>query len=242
MQYIKKIILSILNKKTKIIVFFLYIFLKKRIFANTKLRVGFLLFKFIIIFLHNIFMSIEKIQGLSYIPNFITDEMQQTIIKNIYQNEWNTELKRRVQHYGYRYDYKARNIDYSMKIGELPIWITPLAQRLYEEKYMPTIPDQLIINEYEAGQGISHHIDCEPCFENHIISISLESGCVMEFIHTKNKEKIELFLEPKSMILLKDEARYEWTHGIPARKTDIYNNQKKVRTTRISLTFRNIIL
>jgi len=29
-----------------------------------------------------------------------------------------------VQHYGYRYDYKARTIDHSMRLGELPQWVT----------------------------------------------------------------------------------------------------------------------
>lgn len=40
---------------------------------------------------------------------------------------------------------------------------------------------------------------------------------------------------------LSGEARYRWKHGIKARKSDKINGAKIVRTTRISLTFRNIL-
>ena len=44
------------------------------------------------------------------------------------------------------------------------------------------MPDQLIVNEYQPGQGISAHIDCEPCFKNTIVTVSLGSVYEMDFI------------------------------------------------------------
>lgn len=58
----------------------------------------------------------------------------------------------------------------------------------------------------------------------------------------KNDKKIELLLLPKSLVVLKDEARYLWTHGIAKRKTDIWNGEKIARGRRISLTFRKVVL
>lgn len=44
---------------------------------------------------------------------------------------------------------------------------------------MPELPDQLIVNEYPAGEGIEAHIDA-PLFTDTIVSISLGSSCIME--------------------------------------------------------------
>lgn len=185
---------------------------------------------------------LSKVKGLLYIPEYITKEEHASFWQSVNAENWLGDLKRRVQHYGYKYDYKARFIDYSMKIGELPEWVTPLAKKLYQEGYMPAIPDQLIINEYKQGQGIASHVDCEPCFGDTIISLSLGSTCVMDFINKETKEKVKVLLEPRSLVVLKDDARYQWTHGITGKKSDYFKGLKHERTTRISLTFRNVIL
>ena len=51
-----------------------------------------------------------------------------------------------------------------MRIDHLPKWLQTLGRKLKEEGYMPTEPDQVIVNEYKPGQGIASHIDCEPLF------------------------------------------------------------------------------
>lgn len=121
------------------------------------------------------------IEGLHYIPAFITKEEEQALIEAIDQSSWLTDLKRRVQHYGYKYDYKARAVTDDAYIGELPDWIVPIAKRLQEQGVFKTIPDQAIVNEYEPGQGISAHVDCIPCFGEMIASLTLGSGAIMQF-------------------------------------------------------------
>lgn len=186
--------------------------------------------------------NLLKISGLQYVMDFISKEEHQELWQAINKETWLTDLKRRVQHYGWRYDYKARSIDYAMFLGELPPWAKPFADRLHQSNYLSKVPDQLIINEYQPGQGIANHIDCEPCFGETIISVSLGSSCVMDFIDFKTKEKIEVMLEPRSLVIISGEARHNWTHGIAARKMDNYNGIKTERKLRISMTFRNVIL
>lgn len=186
--------------------------------------------------------EISRIQGLAYIPNFIDKLEVKNFIASINAESWLSDIKRRVQHYGYKYDYKARSIDYSMFLGQLPDWALPMAQKLCDEKYIDTVPDQLIINEYKPGQGIANHIDCEPCFGGTVISISLGSSCVMDFINVQTKQKIQVMLESGSLVVLTGEARHKWTHGIAQRKTDNFNGIKTNRQLRISMTFRKVIL
>ncbi len=182
-----------------------------------------------------------QIKGLQYIPNYISLEQEKSLITTIDNQVWLNDLKRRVQHYGYKYDYKAKKITDALKLGELPDWIKVYCNKLHSEKLVSQIPDQVIINEYQAGQGITPHIDCVPCFGDTIASLSLGSACVMEFTHSKTSEKQSLLLEPKSLVILSGEARYDWQHSIPQRKTDKYNGNIINRTRRISLTFRNVI-
>lgn len=43
-----------------------------------------------------------SISGLRYIPHFISSEAEAELIRIIDQQPWLTDLRRRVQHYGYR--------------------------------------------------------------------------------------------------------------------------------------------
>lgn len=179
------------------------------------------------------------IEGLRYIPDFVTPSQEADLITQIDQGDWLIDLKRRVQHYGYRYDYKARRVDAGSYLGPLPAWLTPLSQRLYKEGLFSDVPDQAIVNEYNAGQGISAHIDCVTCFGAVIVSLSLGSGASMQFI--KDGQKKEIYLEPRSLIVLSGSARFEWQHSIPARKSDFVESMKIERGRRVSVTFRTIV-
>lgn len=186
---------------------------------------------------------IIPIKGLKYVEDFISDTEHKEIWEAINKETWLDDLKRRVQHYGYKYDYKRRSLDYTMYIGDIPQWTKFIAERIVSKGFMKYLPDQLIVNEYKSGQGIADHIDCEPCFEDTIISLSLGSPCIMDFKNKDDKkDKHELLLEPKSLVVITDDARYKWTHGIPSREKDKWLGQTIFRQTRISLTFRKVIL
>ncbi|MFN4254129.1 MAG: alpha-ketoglutarate-dependent dioxygenase AlkB [Saprospiraceae bacterium] len=182
----------------------------------------------------------RRISGLAYHASFITTNDAAELIKQIDQGNWLCDLKRRVQHFGYKYDYKARKIDSTMNIGKLPDWLQSLAVSFFQKGFFKQVPDQVIVNEYEPGQGISPHIDCEPCFGETLASLSLNSTAIMEF--SNGHEKVPVFLEPRSVVLLSGEARFDWTHCIPARKSDLFQGVRYPRKRRISLTFRKVIL
>lgn len=183
-----------------------------------------------------------NISGLTYIPDFISAQEQDFLLSQIDQQSWLTDLKRRVQHYGYKYDYKARAVGNDAYLGSLPDWLTLLSKKLHDDAVFPSVPDQVIVNEYLPGQGISAHIDCVPCFADTIASLSLGSPCIMDFSNPKTGEKKSIILKERSLVVLSGPARYEWQHAIPARKSDIIDGIKTERTRRVSLTFRNVIL
>jgi len=185
---------------------------------------------------------ISKINGLQYIHNYIDATTEKKLIESIDKQNWISDLKRRVQHYGYKYNYRAKRIDLSMKIGKLPVWANEIAERLKKDGYFKLNPDQVIVNEYMPGQGITAHIDCEPCFENTIVSLSLASDTTMVFTNEAIDEKIPIILRKRSLVVLKGESRYDWKHSIPSRRSDKINDKTVKRQRRISLTFRRVIL
>ena len=182
-----------------------------------------------------------KISGLTYIPSYITVDEQNELIGTIDQQEWSIKSKRRVQHYGYRYEYKDGLLASSSYLGDLPDWVSKIAQRLSADGLTKKAPDQVIVNEYEPGQGITSHVDCVPCFGNTIISLSLGSSCAMDFTSSEATEKISILLNPQSLVIMQGAARYEWQHGIPARKKDKYKGIELLRERRISMTFREVL-
>ncbi len=182
------------------------------------------------------------ISDLYYIPDLISIEEEALLIEIIDAQPWLDDLKRRVQHYGYKYNYKSRRIDTTMKIGDLPDWLDNIAEKLLTLGIFKEKPDQVIINEYLPGQGISPHIDCEPCFDDTIVSLSLLSGVTMDFTHSIKNEKVAVYLQPRSIVVLQGGSRYDWQHSIAPRKTDVCENKNIKRSRRVSLTFRKVIL
>ena len=73
--------------------------------------------------------------------------------------------------------------------------------------------------------------------------VSLSLGYVIDFTNKRDKtKKIPVWLAPRSIIVLRDEARYKWLHGIAPRKSDMWAGQTYERQRRVSLTFRRVIL
>jgi alkylated DNA repair dioxygenase AlkB len=177
-----------------------------------------------------------------YVPDFVTQAEEQGLLAHVDREPWMTDLRRRVQHYGYRYDYRARVIDISMHLGPIPMWLLRIGERLVEGGYFPELPDQVIINEYEPGQGIRDHVDCEPCFGPTIVSVSLGSACVMNLTQKGTRRRTGCLLEQRSAVVLQNSARYDWMHGIAARRKDVWFGQTIERKRRVSLTFRQVIL
>ena len=185
---------------------------------------------------HLLFNDLVTIHGLTYLSSYICPDYEQELVCLIDGQSWNTELKRRTQHYGYKYAYMARSIDTRDALGPMPKWIENLCCKLYDDAFFREKPDQVIINEYRPAQGISPHIDCPSSFAEVVCSLSLASGCSMDLI--KGDLKHSIYLEPRSLLVLQGDARYTWQHGIAARKSD----RGIRRQRRISLTFRKVIL
>ena len=180
------------------------------------------------------------IPGLTYVRKFLSKSEEKRVVRQIDRSRWQQEgLKRRVQHYGWRYDYRTRNINATARLGSLPDWAASIARRLVSEKLLEHLPDQVIVNEYINEQGIARHVDRVPLFADGIVMISLLESWEMVFRKRSSKDKVSQKLERRSAAILRGDARYKWTHEIPRRK---YEPGGLKRQRRISLTFRKVVV
>ncbi len=185
---------------------------------------------------------IPVIPGLTYQPDTLTTVLQTELLTWIDSQPWQTSLKRRVQHYGWRYDYHTRRVTQDMKLGPIPDPIMWWCDHLAVQGFFDRPPDQVIVNEYLPGQGIAAHVDCELCFGETIVSLSLGSPVLMDFTEQRNGRKSSIDLEPGSLLALADHARYQWKHGISARLTDRTPAGRRPRARRVSVTFRQVVV
>lgn len=191
---------------------------------------------------------VQDVPGFTLLTEFVTEDEEAAIITAIDRSEWSDELQRRVQHYGWRYDYGSRQVDSSMRIGPLPEWARNIGQRLVEAGYFrDDPPDQVIVNEYCGKQGISRHIDSPSSFAGVVAMISLLESWEMVFRERGSKTKVVTTLERRSAAVLEGDARYRWTHEIPNRKSEpgpVKPGNKRARRVlrerRVSLTFRKV--
>lgn len=194
-------------------------------------------------------------EGLLVLNDFITEEEEQQYMKLFDWTEVveSSSLKnRQVKHFGYEFRYGSNDVDLSNPLEEkIPEECDILWDRLKEYGLDIGIPDQLTVNKYSPGQGIPSHVDKHSPFGDTILSLSLGSSVVMEWKHHTGKF-VPVLIERRSLLIMRDEARYDWQHGIQPRTWDpviriqtvdnknmkIVTNDTILRGTRISLTFR----
>ena len=182
-------------------------------------------------------------EGLGYTPLWLSQNQQDTLLQLIDSSMWSVDLGRRTQHFGRRYNYSTGRVEGPDSAPQLPTLFSNLAERLYEERVMQKIPDQVIVNEYLVDetitQGIAAHKDHVQDFGPVIVTLSLLEGWSMRFTR-EGHNYVDHLLEPGSIAVLEGESRYEWEHSIPPRKFEREGGIKTLRQRRVSVTFRTV--
>ncbi|KAI9353493.1 hypothetical protein BDR26DRAFT_1002442 [Obelidium mucronatum] len=207
---------------------------------------------------------LREIPGLHIIPDFITAEEEAQLIEGMNTHPWVNLSERQVQHHGFVFDYNSNHIDFSKDPGPLPGWCDFLFPRMaatiqklsavYGNEFSYRGFNQLTLNKYPAGSGISPHVDTHTRFDSPITSLSLLAPVQMEWrtlyhqsgskiVHSSEPLKtVQVLLPPRSICFMAGESRYAWEHAIRQRRADVVNCTRVDRALRISLTFRGVRL
>ena len=117
--------------------------------------------------------------GAVIVPDIVTEAEERRILLRISQAPWMSDLSRRVQHYGFRYDYRAPGAGRHDPAPPFPRWAEVIGTRL-APYFDGAMPEQCIVNEYRPGQGIGMHAD-HASFGPVVVSLSLGDAWTMNF-------------------------------------------------------------
>ena len=204
------------------------------------------------------------VPGLTLDDDLLTPPQQEWIVEQLDRRGWLHDLSRRTQHYGYRYDYKSRNVtDTEPLLPFMAEIARQIESMLVVDFGHPTVRlesgyfNQCIVNEYTRKQGIRAHTD-SPVFGEVIVSVSLSEAVVMNFTRLDADgvvaEQVDLTLRPGSVLTLRGPARHEWRHEISnnvsmpldlsvltAEERWRYPDGKRpLNYRRVSLTYRHV--
>jgi hypothetical protein len=204
-----------------------------------------------------------KPQGLAVINNFITEDEEDKLLRFINDAKWNSSLSRRTQHYGYEYNYSTigRELPGSSPLADLKEAAKIPDMLDVFKRFRDSFPDeskssepvshadsspgdnyitlndlafdQIIVNEYNPGQGISKHVDSS-VFDDLIISLSLESDIIMKV------GNVNIVLKRRSLLILCKEARWDVPHMISPRLNDTIDGVLQARERKVSITYRKV--
>jgi alkylated DNA repair dioxygenase AlkB len=127
---------------------------------------------------------------------------------------------------------------YSGTTKQALVWTDELATlKSIVEKLTATRFNSCLLNLYHDGsEGMAWHSDDEKSLGRNSTIASVSLGAEREFRlkHKRLNEKVSVLLESGSLLVMKDATQTHWLHSIP--KT------KKIKTPRINLTFRTIVV
>ncbi|KAJ3223722.1 hypothetical protein HK099_000742 [Clydaea vesicula] len=189
-----------------------------------------------------------SIPGLKYIKNFITPQESERLIKLIDSNDFVQEIKRRQQFYGKTYYHTKSDIKtlQPTKLEDENI-LTPTTLDISPFDFLikrsiefglfgedpNDYPDQVLVNEYTDNMGIRSHFEDKEAFGKVIVTISLISPLWMTLKYPEHVvnmcpnilKQTRVWMEPNSMLLMSEEVRYRWRHGITKAKFIIDPNK-----------------
>ncbi|MEA2879204.1 MAG: hypothetical protein QOF14_4400 [Hyphomicrobiales bacterium] len=131
------------------------------------------------------------------------------------------EGKRRVASFGFRYDFSDQRLHAAEPIPE---YVRPFQAKA--EAFAGLTPNavkHVLFTEYETGAGIGWHRD-KAAFDV-VIGLSLGSACPLRFRRKEGDgwQRFTLDAAPRSIYLMRGEARSDWEHSIPPVEAPRYS-------------------
>ena len=206
-----------------------------------------------------------QISGLSVIPDFISERLEDFLLVFLENQSWRTDLARRTMHFGGTYclmpDPKQEVSEPQQKpeivaAPPIPPEFDALMQLFFKQGIYDSLrpPQYCIVNEYKAAHGISAHVE-NFTFGEPVCSLTLHDGDHMRFhelemahdgsvrsgksrLAKRTGRRVDVWLPPRSLAVLRGDARYKWQHEIVRSRTGRMASRPGKEWKRTSLTFR----
>ena len=176
----------------------------------------------------------EPPAGFRYVADFLQPAEERDLVALLEGLPWEAvifrgyEARRRVVHFGHRYEFERRGVTPGLPIAEPLVALRERAAALADhdpERYV-----EVLATEYRPGATIGWHSDA-PAFGSTVLGVSVASSCRMRFRRRAPDgwSRWDQVLEPRSAYVIGGEARSAWQHSIPPTEA-----------LRYSITYRTV--
>ena len=176
----------------------------------------------------------EPPPGFLYVEDAVKPDEERRLIALLEKLPWEGvvfrgyEARRRVVHFGHRYDFEARGVSPGLPISAELLALRDRAAAIAHDEAERYV--EVLATEYRPGATIGWHSDA-PAFGATVLGVSLASACRMRFRRRAPDGWLrwDRVLEPRSQYVIGGEARSAWQHSIPPTEA-----------LRYSITYRTV--
>lgn len=210
--------------------------------------------------------KLGTLPSLYLVENFINEAMELQLLTNITssKSKWQEVSGRKLQSWGGTLSKQGVLIP-----SPIPHWLSSVMTTVSTSTniYGDQPANHVLVNSYEAGEGILSHQD-GPCYFPAVAILSLGAPAVMHFTAKRDaggeenggtnnnssnsgQKLASVVLPQRSLLIFKDEAYSSCLHGIDAIEKDIFDEtvvnpgampggSMLRQGTRVSLTIRRV--
>lgn len=177
----------------------------------------------------------ELSQNFVVYENFVTEEEEESLME---------EIQSFVKRLRYEYDHWDNAI-HGYREVERRNWSEenqPVLQRVRDVAFPKGVQQLAHVHVLDLDKAgyIKPHIDAVRFCGNIIAGMSLLSSSVMRLVHNQDKQRFsDILLQRRSLYIMKDAARFDYTHEVLGEKDSIFDGKVVPRDRRVSIIFRN---
>ncbi len=155
--------------------------------------------------------------GFAYRPGFISCSEEDSLAERLLRLPFIPSVmrgqptRRKMHHFGWNYGPQQRTL--TPAPNPIPDWLLPLRDRCAEwaQSQSQDFQQAIVTLYWQKDAGIGPHIDA-PVFGPCVFGVSLLSS--VEMVFEREGVRYASKLEPRSLYVMRGEARYSWSHTI----------------------------
>lgn len=178
-------------------------------------------------------------EGLTVLPNYLSEEDVSRLQNELDRFQFQPYADKSCLEFGFNFTFYIL----TPAALELPPVMRQIADRLHRDGLMINRSNYVLVNRYTPGQGIHGHWD-DLYYEDGIVSLTLESAAPLYFldVHGEHENGLplcrSLVVPVGGVFAMRRRARYNWSHGMVPRLTDLVDGVEVPRRQRTAVTFR----
>jgi hypothetical protein len=179
------------------------------------------------------------IDGLAALIGYVSEGEQAQILADVNQQEWQQFHGKHSQEYGFNFSF----YNPTPTSVTIPPSILSLAERMVADGLLDPMPNYVLVDRYEPGEGSHPRVESDDPHDGAIASVTLGSGSVVRFslapygpyfkeqpahaelmqLHENDRLGVcrAAYFPTGSVFVIKDEARLGWRHEVQQTSSDL---------------------